>query len=226
MSLNTTDTNPAETVLGQIVGSLGNQAGEYKTALAELQSKPEDRRSLNEVLRIAYNFSTDVLPLVYLFTSICDLKPLVFWCTVQEQWALSQAFASLPWAALARKESLEEYKSVIAQARSYAFHHILPFDSTVEADLSKLNVLTQSIRLFAPDGQREGRGIFLQDQELVDVLKEFSRAKERPVSTGFWWANMKMIDAVQQVAQAVLDALVLIHEAKNQQANSTNKLQG
>jgi hypothetical protein len=39
-------------------------------------------------------------------------------------------------------------------------------------------------------------------------------------------ANVKVIDAVQQVAQAILDALVLIHEAKNQQANSTNKLQG
>ncbi len=205
---------PDETVLGQIVSSLRTETAEYKTALAALQSKPEDRRSLNEVLRIAYNFSTDVLPLVYLFMSIADLKPLIFWFTVQEQWALCQAFASLPWPTSGRKQSLEEYKAIIAQARSYAFHHILPFDSTVEADLSRLNVRAQTIRLFVPYGQKEGRGVFIEDQALVDVLKEFSRAKERPVSNAFWWANLKVIEAVHELAQKVLDALVLVHEAR------------
>src|SRR5258708_28504302 len=96
--------------------------------------------------------------------SLADLKPLIFWVSVQEQWALCQAFASLPWPTSGRKQSLEEYKAIIAQARSYAFHHILPFDSTVEADLSQLDVRAQAIRLFVPYGQKEGRGVFLKDR--------------------------------------------------------------
>ena len=205
---------PDGTVLGQIVTSLRNQASEYSSALAALQSAPDDRRALNEVLRIAYNFSADVLPLVSLFMSICDLKPLVFWCTVKEQWALHQAFTALPWKALGRKEKLEEYKSIVSQARSHAFHHVLPFDSTVEVDLSTLDVRAETIRLFVPFGQKEGRGVHLKDQKLADVLAEFSRAKERPVSSGFWWANLNVMQATCRLAQGVLETLVLIHEAR------------
>ena len=85
-----------ETILGKIVGSLQDEAEQYRTALTVLQRDSDDPRALNEVLRIAYNFSADVLPLISLFVSICDLKPLVFWCTLREQWTLHQAFASLP----------------------------------------------------------------------------------------------------------------------------------
>ena len=89
-----------DTELGMIVASLRTQAAQYQTATTALRSAPDDAQALNEVLRIAYNFSADVLPLISLFVSICDLKPLVFWCTVREQWALHRAFASLPWASL------------------------------------------------------------------------------------------------------------------------------
>lgn len=205
---------PNETVLGQIVASLRNQTAEYSSALAALQSTPEDRRALNEVLRIAYNFSADVLPLVSLFMSICDLKPLVFWCTVKEQWALYQAFAALPWAALGRKGKLEEYRSIVSQARSHAFHHVLPFNSTVEVDLSKLDVRAERIRLFVPFGQKEGRGVHLKDQKLADVLAEFSRAKERPVSQAFWWANLNVMQAASQLTEEVLQTLMLLHETR------------
>jgi hypothetical protein len=77
---------PKDTVLGQIVGSLQEQKDEYAGALSALRRASGDRHALHEVLRIAYNFSTDVLPLMSLFMSICDLKPLVFWCTVDAQW--------------------------------------------------------------------------------------------------------------------------------------------
>jgi hypothetical protein len=162
--------------------------------------------------------ATDVLPLISLFVSICDLKPLVFWCTVKEQWALHRAFASLPWAALGRKEKLEEYKSIVSQARSHAFHHVLPFDSTVEVDLSTLDVRAETIRLFVPFGQKQGRGVHLKDQKLADVLAEFSRAKERPVSQVFWKANLAVIQAACKLAEEVLATLILIHDARREVA--------
>jgi hypothetical protein len=208
--------NPAQTILGQIAASLRRQTDEYRDALTVSRNAPEDRHALYEVLRIAYNFSADVLPLIYLFVSICDLKPLVFWCTVKQHWALYRAFSSLPWSALGRKESLAAYEKVISQARSYAFHHVLPFETTIEIDLSNLDVRAEKIRLFAPYGEREDRGVSIRDQKLADVLAEFSRAKERPVSTAFWQANLKVMEQACDLTKEILTTLLLIHEARRE----------
>lgn len=206
--------SPKETVLGQIVSSLEAQKDEYARALTALRTNPDDRHALHEVLRIAYNFSTDVLPLMSLFMSICDLKPLVFWCTVDAQWALHSAFAHLPWSALGRKESLHEYQEIVSQARNHAFHHVLPFDATVEINLLDSDVRAEKIRLFLPFGEKQGRGVRIQDQELADVLSEFSRARQRPVSIRFWQANLGVMQAACTLAQRVLESIMLIHEAR------------
>ncbi|CAG1014971.1 hypothetical protein ANRL4_05363 [Anaerolineae bacterium] len=206
--------NSKETILGKITESLQIQVDEYQAALKEVQKSGTDPQALNEVLRIAYNFSTDVLPLVFLFMSICDLKPLIFWCTVDKQWALYRAFASLPWAALGRKEKLHDYRDVIAAARNHAFHHVLPFDTTVEVDLSTVDVRAERMRLFLPHGQKNQHAIQLNDQELIDVFAEFSRAKQRPVSTVFWQRNLQVMKATTDLAAAVLDTLLLIHQSR------------
>lgn len=205
---------PRETVLGQIVGSLQAQKDEYANALNALRQVDDNRHAVHEVLRIAYNFSTDVLPLMSLFMSICDLKPLVFWCTVDAQWALYAAFASLPWSALGRKESLYEYQGIVSEARNHAFHHVLPFDTTIEIDLLNLDVRAEKIRLFSPFGEKHGRGLRIQDQELADVLSEFSRARQRPVSIRFWQDNLGVMQAACMLAQRVLESIILIHEAR------------
>jgi hypothetical protein len=202
------------TILGQIAGSLRRQTEEYSAALKALDSSPKDEHALNEVLRIAYNFTTDVMPLVYLFMSICDLKPIIFWCTVDAQWSLSSAFTALPWAALGRKEKLEEYQQIVSQARNHAFHHVLPFDSTVEIDVSDLEVRAEKIRLFTPYGGKHEKGVRLKDHALADLFDEFSRAKWRPVSNVFWKANLKVMKAASDLAKAILDTLILLHHAK------------
>jgi hypothetical protein len=205
---------PKDTILGRIVNSLRGQTSEYRSALRALESDGDNGQALNEVLRIAYNFSTDVLPLISLFMSICDLKPIMFWCTIDKQWALYRAFASLPWSALGRKEKLEEYQSIVAQARNHAFHHVLPFEATVEVDLSHFDIRAEKMRLFSPFGQKQGRGIKLKDQELADVLADFSRAKERPVSKVFWNENLKVMVAACELAGGILDALILINRVR------------
>jgi hypothetical protein len=206
--------NAEETILGRIVDSLRHQTSEYRNALIALSSAEADGQALNEVLRIAYNFSTDALPLLVLFTSICDLKPIVFWCTIDKHWNLYRAFASLPWSALGRKEKLEEYQAIVSQARNHAFHHVLPFEATVEADLSNLNVRAERIRLFSPFGQKQDRGIHLKDQALADVLADFSRAKERPVSKVFWEGNLGVMEATSDLAEGILSVLILTNAAR------------
>jgi hypothetical protein len=84
--------------------------------------------------------------------------------------------------------------------------------------LSTLNVRAESIRLFLPFGQKQGRGVHLKDQKLVEVLAEFSRPKERPVSAVFWEANLNVMLAACKLAEEVLATLILLHEAR---ANST-----
>jgi hypothetical protein len=206
--------DPTRTTLGKIVQSLRANETEYAAAVAQLQQFPEDQHELNEVLRIAYNFSTDVLPLIALFTSICDLKPLVFWCSLDKHWRLYQAFLDLPWSALGRKEKLEEYQAIIAEARNSAFHHVLPFDATIEVDLSGLDVRAEKIRLFSPYGKKQGRGVLLKDQELADVFAEFSRARQRPVSLVFWEKNRAVLKAACELADAVLESLIILQHAR------------
>lgn len=213
---------PVETILGKIAESLRRQTSEYENALAAVQAAPDDRQAMNEVLRIAYNFSSDVLPLIYLFVSVCDLKPLVFWSTVKQHWSLYRAFFDLPWSALGRKEGLTAYQATVSQARSYAFHHVLPFDSTIEVNLSGLNVHAERIRLFAPFGERQDRGVTVTDQKLVDVLTEFSRAKERPVSLFFWQANLKVMKRASELTEQMLTTLLLIHEARREFATTAS----
>jgi hypothetical protein len=135
-----------------------------------------------------------------------------------EQWALYQAFASLPWSDLGRKEKLEEYQSIVSEARNSAFHHVLPFDATIEVNLSQLDVRAEKIRLFSPYGHSKRRGVLLKDQELADLFSEFSRAKQRPVSNVFWESNLRVMEASCDLAQAVLETLILIHEAKHPNA--------
>ena len=214
VSVPTAQVQRGETVLGKIVASMRHQTKEYNSALEALRRAPEDQKLLHEILRIAYNFSADVLPLVSLLVSVCDLKPLVFWCTLKEQWALRQAFSDLPWASLGRKEKLEDYKTIVSQARSHAFHHVLPFDTTVEVDLSRLDVRAETMRLFVPFGKKEGRGVHLKDQKLADVLAEFTRAEERPVSQMFWEANLSVMKAASKLTEEVLATLSLIHDVR------------
>ena len=201
-----------DTVLGRIVAALREQTREYESALKVHEERLEDRRALHEVLRIAYNFSTDALQIVFLFMSMCDLKPLLFWSTVDKQWALHRAFASLPWSALGRKEKVEEYRDIISAARNQAFHHVLPFDTTVEVDLSNVDVRAERMRLFAPYGEKQERGVRLKDQDLADVFAQFSRAKQRPVSTAFWRANLRVMEATTDLADSMLATLLLIHQ--------------
>jgi hypothetical protein len=101
VSVPTAQVQRGETVLGKIVASMRHQTTEYDSALEALRRAPEDQKLLHEILRIAYNFRADVLPLISLLVSVCDLKPLVFWCTLKERWALRQAFSDpalgKPW---------------------------------------------------------------------------------------------------------------------------------
>lgn len=89
----------------------------------------------NDLLRIAYNFAGDALLVIRLLVSVCDLKPIVRWCSVDEWFRLADAFRSLPWSKVKEKPSLDSYQQTINAARNSAFHRLLRVDSTLRVQL-------------------------------------------------------------------------------------------
>lgn len=205
-----------QTILGKIESAVTAQAKEYAKAVGQMAKDPSDTALRNDVLRIAYNFCSDVLQLMYLITSACDLKPVLFWQTIVEQWDFEAALNKLPWVTLGSKPNLANYRQVVSNARSHAFHHILPFDSTCKVDLSKSSVRAESISLFEPFEKKQGRGVRITDEALLKVFAEFSRAKSRDVADDFWKANTEVMNAAHAVVRAVLNALVVLHGERDE----------
>ncbi|MCB9895682.1 MAG: hypothetical protein H6839_14650 [Planctomycetes bacterium] len=205
------------TILGRVKTAVARQVAEYEAAVENYRRAPDNRQNFNEVLRIAYNFSSDALPLVYLIMSACDLKSVLLWCTLDKQIALESTINALPWNNLGEKASLEAYHGVISNARSHAFHHIWPFDSTCEVDLRQSSVQAEYVRLFAPYGKDKGR-LRVVDQELLDVFTQFSRGHDRTVADNFWSLNVAVLRAVRDLVGDLLDSLVELHSANRRLA--------
>jgi hypothetical protein len=94
-------------------------------------------KEFNRVLRISYNFSGDATKVLRLLISLADLKPVLFWCTVAEWFALSKSFQSLPWSKSTAEPSLGAYYTMIGGVRnrsfttSFLFPRLLRFHWTV-----------------------------------------------------------------------------------------------
>ena len=63
--------------------------------------------AFNNVLKIAYNFTNDVIPFLDLLISISDLKPIILWSTIGEYFLLSESFRNLPWTRSKNKFSMK-----------------------------------------------------------------------------------------------------------------------
>jgi len=179
-----------EGITDSILKVLAEQHRQYIDALNRLSTSiGADMSALNDVLRIAYNFSSDASGYLKLIVSICDLKPLVLWGTVAEHYALSEAFRHLPWTRSRKKPTLKNYQETVADARNSAFHNLFPFKKTLRVHLPQEAIGDPSLRIFSEHGKRRDNELSYRDKELVDVLVEFTRARERQVPLGFWQRN-------------------------------------
>lgn len=151
--------------------------------------------SLNDVLRIAYNFASDATGYLRLIVSVCDLKPIVLWGTIAEHYALSEAFHSLPWSRSKRKPSLKNYQQSIADARNSAFHNLFLFRKSLRVPLPEAALGAPELQIFSEHTKKSGNQLTYKDKELVDVLMEFTRARERSLPTSFWQKNLDVMNA-------------------------------
>lgn len=188
--------DPQRFIINAVVSVLEEQRNAYRSAFERCKGDPEaDHAAFNEILRIAYNFASDAVTLIRLITNIADLKPLVMWGTIGEHFILSESLRQLPWLRSRNKPSLDNYVATIGDARNSAFHHLFPFNKTLEVSLPDSALRQVSLRIFSEHRKKKENQLRYEDKELVDVLTEFTRAGERRVPARFWRENIDVMNS-------------------------------
>ena len=203
--------DPRGSLLAIMGESVSEQIKQYSNALRALRAGP-DAGAKNDILRLAYNFATDASRLVRLIMRICDTKPLVMWCTVREHYGLACAIRGLMGVPPGKKPSLSAFEEGIKGARNHAFHDLFPFICSMDVDLSGVP-LNPHLRIFPAYVGRKKGGLSYNDQEIVDILMEFTRAPESQMSADFWEVNLTVMNATSDLVSATVDTLVLLRRA-------------
>jgi hypothetical protein len=189
-------TEPGFGITDSILAVLREQRDQYAMAVMRSSARGSDEAAaINDVLRIAYNFASDATGFLRLIVSVCDLKPIVLWGTIAEHFALSQAFHALPWSRSKSKPSLKNYQQTIADARNSAFHNLFPFRKSLRVLLPEAALGAPELQIFSEHTKKSDNQLVYQDKELVDVLVEFTRARERSLPLAFWQKNLDVMNA-------------------------------
>jgi hypothetical protein len=203
-----------ETLLGSICRTTSEQIRAYEGAVAELnKASGGEARAYAEVLRIAHNFAGDAAKLIRLVVSVCDLKPILMWCTIGEHLNLAESFRLLPWLKSKNKASVERYSETIARARNRAFHDFIPFDRSVQVELGGVDVKATRLLLFPPYSKKGSAGVEYEDQEIVELLTDFTRAPQTSVPLTFWRRNTEVMRSLERLLRATGEALLSLRRA-------------
>ena len=204
-------TPPSPGVTDAIVQVLREQRDQYERALNKFVDADEPS-ALNEILRIAYNFASDATEYIRLVVSICDLKPLVLWGTIDNHLALSEEFRRLPWLRSRNKPSLQNYELTIGDARNSAFHNLFPFRKSLRVILPETALRQAELIIFSEHARKKDNRLTYQDMELVEVLKQFTRARERRVSVRFWKQNLLVMNATIILFASSSQFIKILHQ--------------
>lgn len=206
---------PENSFLIKIIETVREQNNQYKMCLDKYLDKPgENGSAFTDVLRIAYNFSVDVTKVLKLLISISDLKPIVLWCTIFEQFYSEQKLRELPGMDSDQKGLLSKYVSLISDARNQAFHNLFTFDRTLEADLEGINIKAKKIT-FLPLHNKKANVLDYEDREMVELLSELTRAKQIDVPEQFWEKNFFFMQSLEQYLVSIENSLWLLFQASN-----------
>lgn len=211
-----TTSKTGASLIARLRESISEQRKLYEAALRKWKSGGATADAhLREVMRIAYNFADDAIKVLQLLVSVADLKAVLFWCTVKEHFDIAEAFRNLPWTKSHKKPSLERYREIIAGARNRAFHNLLAFDRTIEADLQGVDVKARRLTLLPAHGRRKTIVPFdYEDREMVEILTELTRAPEVAVPFDFWKKNAVVMESFEKLLKSTEDALWALNSAQ------------
>jgi len=198
-------------VLDSIIGAFEEALKNYQDSLEKSKGDHRvDPNEFNNVLRIAYNFTSDAIELLKIIVYLSDLKPVVLFTTIQNQFELSNAFKDLPWLRSQKKGSLKEYEDTIKSARNRAFHRLFPFSKALDVDVTGISFKAKKLRLFPEFTNRKTNLVDFEDRELVEILTQFSRTSEHTVTPVFWKKNLMVIEKTIELLKQLKLALVAI----------------
>lgn len=202
--------------IARLHDSVSEQRRLYEAALQQWTSGADVADAhLREAMRIAYNFADDAIKVLQLLVSVADLKGVLLWCTIKEHFDVAEAFRDLPWTRSHKKPSLERYREIIAGARNRAFHNLLAFDRTIEADLEGVDVKARRLTLLPAHGRRKTTVPFdYEDREMVEILTELTRAPEVAVSFDFWQKNAVVMESFEKLLASTENALWTLNGAQ------------
>jgi len=209
------ESTPSSSLLDSFVDALRQNVTQYKKAWNKCKGHLDmDPAEFNNVLRIAYNFATDAVLVIRLLISICDLKPIVRWCMVDEWFQLAESFRTLPWAKMKDKPSLDTYQQTVNNARNRAFHRLLPVDNTLRVELEGTKLGRITLRLFPEYVARNTEETMdYEDRALVELLSDFTRVSEKSVSPQFWQRNIAVMEGAIALLSRTSSALKLLSKA-------------
>jgi hypothetical protein len=160
---------------------------------------------MNEILRISYNFVSDVNKLLILLINVCDLKPIILWTTISKFYELDQKFKDLPFGFSKMKPSLNNYQNLIKNARNRSFHQLFPFNKALKFQIQSIQDV--NVTLFSSYSKKDDNKITYKDQELYDLLTSFTRVNEQIVSSNFWTKNELVMTAISNLILAVSQSI-------------------
>lgn len=204
---------PENSFLIKVIESVKDQIVEYKTQLDKYKIDPVlNAISLNDVMRIAYNFSEDVTKILRLLISISDLKAIVLWCSIYEQYISESNLREIPGMVKEKKASLGNYCEFISDARNQAFHNLFTFDRTIEAELSGVTLKAKRLTFLPEHGKKE-TVLDYEDREMIELLSELTRAKQIEVDNLFWDQNFRFMESLQNYLVKIEESLWLLFQA-------------
>lgn len=195
--------NPAtKYLLDKISMVIEDHLKTYKVNISKIDTDP---KAMIEILRISYNFVSDVNKLLALVINLCDLKPIILWLTISKYFNLDNKFKELPFGFSKKKASLSDYESVIKNARNKSFHQLFPFNKSLRFELDALEKV--SVTIFSNHGNKDGNKMTYKDQELYDLLRSFTRVNEQVVSKNFWIKNEDVMKVVHELINATSEGI-------------------
>jgi hypothetical protein len=202
-----------QTLLDGILAAFRQATADYEIALEQCQGDSrKNPDAFTNLLRIAYNFTSDAVDLVKFVVDMSDLKPLVLFLTINAQLKLALALQSLPTRRMEHKPSLKLYQETVASARSSAFHRLFPFSKAIEVDVTGLAFQARRLRLFPEYQARNKNLVDYEDRELVEAMTKFARSAEYSLAPVFWAQNFRVMEATTDLLQQVRDGLAAVHE--------------
>jgi hypothetical protein len=201
------------TMLDDIISAFDYAVTEYKKSLdicsGDYRRNPEQ---FTNILRIAYNFSSDALDFLKVIVHMSDLKPIVLFTTANSQFVLSNVFRDLPWPRSEQKGSLTLYDTTVKGARNYAFHRLFPFSKAIEVDVDGLSFKATKLRLFPEYGSKSKKktNVDFEDRDLIELLTQFSRTVEHTVTPVFWQKNLAVMESTVALLKQFKIALLSI----------------